>query len=121
MNLRLTKKGNVSPNGPPGDLILKINVEDHEMFKRKGFNIHTKKKITVSEAILGSTFDIKTIKGDITVAMPPGIQNGDVKKIINGGISKLPPLHKQRGHHFITFEIEVSNNWETYRHEGDNI
>lgn len=39
--------------------------------------------------------------------MPPGIQNGDVKKIIQHGISKLPPLHKQRGHHFITFEVEI--------------
>lgn len=107
VNLRLTKKGNASPNGPSGDLILKINVEDHDMFKRKGFNIHTKRIITVSEAILGATLDVETIRGQIKVSMPPGIQNGDTKKIIQYGINKLPPLHKQRGHHFVQFEVEI--------------
>jgi molecular chaperone DnaJ len=65
------------------------------------------KRITVSEAILGFDFDIDTIRGPIMISMPPGIQNGDVKKVINHGINKLPPLQKQRGHHFVTFEVEI--------------
>ena len=97
----------MSPNGPSGDLILKIHVEDHDFFKRKGFNIHTLKKITVCEALLGSTFEIETIRGPVNVSMFPGIQNGEVKKLIQYGINKLPPLQKQRGHHFVKFEIEI--------------
>lgn len=107
INLKLTKKGNAGKNAPSGDLILQVNVKDHDIFERNGFNIHTKKKITVSEAILGCTIDVETIRGNMKVNMPPGIQNGDVRKLIQCGINKLPPLQKQRGHHFITFEVEI--------------
>ena len=95
------------PNGPSGDLVLNINVQDHNLFKRNGFNIHTKKKITVTEAILGSTFEVETIRGNVKITMPPGIQNGEIRKIVDFGINKLPPLQKQRGHHFVTFEVEI--------------
>lgn len=88
-------------------MILKINVDEHNTFKRKGFNVHTKKVITVSEAILGCKFEVETIRGKVNVSMPPGIQNGEVKKVLQHGINKLPPLHKQRGHHFVAFEIEI--------------
>ena len=97
-------------NGPSGDLVIKINVEDHEMFKRNGFNIHTKKMITVTEAILGSTFEVETIRGNVRITMPPGIQNGEIRKIVDFGINKLPPLQKQRGHHFVTFEVQIPTN-----------
>ena len=105
--MKLTKKGNMSPNGPSGDLILKLYVEEHDLFKRKGFNIHTKQKITVSEALLGASFDIDTIRGSLRITMCPGIQNGEIRKIIQYGVNKLPPLQKKRGHHFVQFEIEI--------------
>ncbi|CAI2368048.1 unnamed protein product [Moneuplotes crassus] len=107
VNLKLTKRGNVSKNGPAGDLILKIDVDDHDYFNRKGFNIHTKQKVTVAEALLGASFEIETIRGPLKITMSPGIQSGEVKKIVQYGINKLPPLQKQRGHHFVKFELEV--------------
>ena len=115
--MKLTNKGNSHKNGPAGDLILKINVRDHEIFKRKGFNIHTQKKITVSEAILGCTFETPTIRGPMKISMPPGVQSGETRKLIQCGINKLPPLQKQRGHHFITFEIEIPKELDSLQKE----
>lgn len=41
VNLRVSKKGNFSPVGPPGDLMINIKVKPHPYFKREGFDILT--------------------------------------------------------------------------------
>lgn len=56
MNLRLSKKGNFSLRGDPGDLLIKINVKPHPYFTRQGFDIHVTKKLNLSQALLGGKF-----------------------------------------------------------------
>ena len=34
VNLRISKKGNFSAQGPPGDLLIKVSVKPHPYFKR---------------------------------------------------------------------------------------
>ena len=41
VNLRLSKKGNTSIGGRPGDLMIKVEVKSHPYFKREGANIFT--------------------------------------------------------------------------------
>lgn len=77
VNLRMNGRGNTSPHGPAGDLMIKIRVKDHPYFKREGFDIHTDKYITVSEAILGGEAVIKTLSGDIKVPISAGTQHND--------------------------------------------
>ena len=72
VNLRISKKGNFSVNGPPGDLMIQIKVKPHPYFKRDGSDINTDLFLTVSEAILGTEATVKTLYGDIKLKIDPG-------------------------------------------------
>lgn len=79
----MSGKGHVSPNGPPGDLMIKIRVKEHTYFKRDKADIHTDKYITVSEAILGGETSVKTLNGDVSVTINPGTQHNDKKRLVS--------------------------------------
>lgn len=107
VNLRMNGKGNTSKSGPAGDLMIKISVKEHPYFKRNGFDIHTDKYITVSQAILGGETVIKTLAGDVKVNINAGTQHNDKKRLVNCGINKLPPNHRQKGDHYVNFKVEI--------------
>jgi len=48
VNLRVSKKGNFSTMGPPGDLLIKVLVKPHPFFKREGSDIFTDAYVSVS-------------------------------------------------------------------------
>ena len=72
INLRLSGKGNFSPNGLAGDLMLKISVKPHPYFKRDGFDILTDCYVSVADAILGNKIEIETLDGKVTLQVDPG-------------------------------------------------
>lgn len=63
LNLRMNKKGNQSTKGEAGDLLIKISVKDHPIFKREGYDIKIEKKITLTDAVLGKTITVDTLNG----------------------------------------------------------
>jgi len=107
ITLRLSKKGNFSIHGPPGDLMLKVQVKPDIYFKREGTDIHTDKYLNVSQAMLGGPVKVKTLHGEIKVNIEPGTNHGDSKKLLNYGIQKLPPNQQQKGNHYVHFKIKV--------------
>ena len=72
VNLRLSKKGNTSIGGRPGDLMIKVEVKSHPYFKREGANIFTEKYITFTQAVLGANLPIKTLYGNKNIKISPG-------------------------------------------------
>jgi molecular chaperone DnaJ len=109
MSLRLQKKGNYSTSGQHGDLYVQVKIKPHTYFKRDQFDIYTTNYISVSQAALGGKIKVRTLYGEVTVNVDPGTNDGDTKKLINYGITKLPPNQSQKGHHFIKFKIIVPN------------
>ena len=67
VNLRISKKGHFSTMGPPGDLMIKLTVKPHSYFKRDKQDILSDCIITVSQAILGDSVEIKTLSGNVKV------------------------------------------------------
>ena len=63
MLLRIKQKGHQALNGNFGDLIIEIALDEHPHFKRKGFDIYTDQKISVTQAITGCQLEIDTIYG----------------------------------------------------------
>ena len=63
--------------------------------------------MTISEAVLGGKINVKTIYGDINVKINSGTNDGDVKKIVNYGVTKLAPNQNQKGHHFAKIRIII--------------
>lgn len=109
-NLRINGKGAVSdPQAPPGDLIIKITVKPDTYFKRDGFDILTNAFISIPQAVLGTSVDVKTLYGTTKVDVPSGTVDGQVVRLKSQGVTKLAPNQHQRGDHLITLKIAVPN------------
>lgn len=65
-----------STGGPDGDLILVIQVDEHPAIKRRGKNVELILPVTLREATLGATVDVPTIKGTLSLTVPPGSSGG---------------------------------------------
>lgn len=85
--LRLSGKGGAGiNNGANGDLYIEFIIEEHQIFKRNGYDIYLDVPITITDAILGNEIDIPTIHGTITIEIKPGTQSGDTIRIKGSGI-----------------------------------
>lgn len=87
----MSKKGNYSLRGDPGDLLIKVNVKPHPYFKRQGSDILTEKYITLTQAILGGVTKIETLTGKVDLKIRPGTAHEEKIIIPNLGVNKLPP------------------------------
>lgn len=63
--LRSEGKGNQIRNdfGQNGDLLLKVDVESHELFKREAENITSEQKIPFTKAVFGGDVEVETLTG----------------------------------------------------------
>lgn len=62
--------------GPPGDVLLTIRVAPHPVFQRQGKNLLVKVPITLGEAISGAKVDVPTLRGTVSLRIPPGSSSG---------------------------------------------
>lgn len=109
-NLRLSNKGNISEHGgPQGDLLLKVQVVPHPIFKRQGQDILSDIFITVTQAVLGGEILVDTVHGSEKLKVDPGTNSGDLKKIPQQGVRSLPPNSNKKGDHIFTLKIQVPN------------
>lgn len=84
--IRLIGQGKKGKNGGKnGDLLIRINIEDDNKFKLKGFDIYTDLLLTPWEAALGTRTMVKAIDDEINVYVPEGIQTGETLRIPNKG------------------------------------
>lgn len=84
--IRLIGQGKKSKkNDKPGDLFIKIKVEQDEDFILKGYDIYTKVYITPWEAALGRKIKVKTIDGIETIEVKRGTSTGEKIVVENKG------------------------------------
>lgn len=88
--LKLRGRGNAGPRGgPPGDLIVQVEVEPHDRFERRGDDLVLDLPVTFSQAALGTEMSVPTILGQARLAVPPGIQAGQVLRLRGQGMPRL--------------------------------
>jgi molecular chaperone DnaJ len=77
-NIRLSGQGRPSPGGgAPGNLLIKVSIQPHPQFRRKGADIEVDVPITVDEAVLGTSAEIPTLEGTkAKVNIPAGTSSG---------------------------------------------
>lgn len=120
MLLRIREKGDQALNGHFGDLILQIDLLEHPEFKRKGFDIYSEKKISVTQAIIGGNCEVETIHGTKSVRIAPGTEHNQEVRIKGAGMtvlgkgsSKSASGHEsdrdEKGDHIIQFKIAIPN------------
>lgn len=105
--LKFVNKGSFSQNGgPPGDLQVRIIIIPDPQYRREGYDVHTDYNLSVPQAALGADLSIETIYGKKQVKIQAGTNPGDKFRIVNHGISYLPPS-SLKGHHFVNFNIKI--------------
>lgn len=75
--LRLAGKGQAAPRpgGKPGDLYLKLAIEEHPAFRRDGLDLEVDVEIDLWDALLGTTIQVPTlIQEPKRLKIPPGTQ-----------------------------------------------
>jgi molecular chaperone DnaJ len=104
--VRMTGMGEAIQGGQAGDLYIKINVKSHATFKRDGLNLNMDLNIKLSDALLGMTYDLKTLEGNtIEVKIPEGINHGEILRVKGKGV----PSSRGRGDIMIRILIKMPN------------
>ena len=87
---RLSGQGERGPGGgPPGDLIIRFQVDPDRFFTREGLDLACEVPINVAQAILGSRVKVRTIDGNrVVLRIPPGTQSGKVFRIRGQGLQR---------------------------------
>lgn len=86
--IRIRGKGDPGPSGtPPGDLLIKITVRPHGLFRRDGDDLTVDVPVTFAEATLGETISVPTFGGSpVKVRLPAGTQSGKILRVKGRGV-----------------------------------
>lgn len=88
--LRLSGRGNAGPKGgPPGDLLVAIEVEEDPRFERHGDDLIHNLAVTFTQAALGDEILVPTIDGESELEIPAGIQSGQALRLRGRGMPRL--------------------------------
>jgi len=88
--LTLRGQGAVGPRGgPPGDLLVMLEIKDDERFERQGDDLVHVLPLSFSQAALGGEHVIPTPYGDEKVHIPAGTQSGTVFRLRQRGLPRL--------------------------------
>ncbi|MBT3584245.1 MAG: molecular chaperone DnaJ [Halobacteriovoraceae bacterium] len=88
--LKLSREGDAGENGgPAGDLYVVIDIKNHEIFERDGFDVYCTLPINFSQAALGASLSVPTLDGKVEVKIPEGTQSGKKMRLKGKGIQKL--------------------------------
>ncbi|MEU8195559.1 molecular chaperone DnaJ [Microbispora amethystogenes] len=89
-HIQLAGEGEVGPGGgPPGDLFLEIVERPHQIFERRGDDLHCTVQIPMTAAALGTVLSIDTLDGAEAIDVRPGTQAGQVIPLYGKGIQRL--------------------------------
>jgi molecular chaperone DnaJ len=84
--IKLTGRGEPGPaGGRQGDLYVRVNVADHDLFGRRGDNLTLSLPVTFPEAALGANVQVPTLNGPVTLKVPAGTPNGKTFRIKGRG------------------------------------
>lgn len=87
--LRVPGRGARGGNGRAGDLYVVIHEVKHRKFKRVGKDTEVEVEVPYITAVLGGEVSVETIRGSVSMKVPPGTQSGQVFRLGDQGISKL--------------------------------
>ena len=101
--IRLAGQGGAGQGGgPSGDLYLKMSVRAHPFFTRDGDDLRAELPVALHEALLGAEVTVPTLKGSVSLRIPPETQNGRTIRLAGQG---LPRTGGGSGDLFVTVKV----------------
>ena len=102
--LRMDAEGAPGENGGPnGDLLVEIQVNEHEAFDRDGDDLRKRHPISFPQAVFGDTVEVETLDGAVEMDVPAGTQSGEVFRLRNKGMPRL----QRRGQGDLYVEVRI--------------
>jgi len=86
--VRVSGEGTGAP-GARGDLYLSVTVAAHPFFERKGDDVHLTLPITAPEAALGTSIEVPTLRGKVSMKVPPATSSGRAFRLPGYGMPRL--------------------------------
>lgn len=106
-SIRLKGKGMPGRGGAqPGDLFLKVTVEEKPGFRRQGMDVYTTVQVPFSTAVLGGEVVVQTLYGKVVCKIREGTQSGTKIRLKGKGIVSMKDP-KIRGDQYAQVEIQV--------------
>jgi len=90
--------------GSSGDLFLKVEFEQHPLFRVKGRNLYADVSLAPWEAALGTEINVQTLGGSVTMKIPPGTQTGRKLRLKGKG---MPNPKGAPGDLYIVAQIKI--------------
>jgi molecular chaperone DnaJ len=88
--LTLRGQGAAGPrNGPPGDLLVMLDIKDDDRFERQGDDLIYDLPLSFSQAALGGDHQVPTPYGEESLRIPPGTQPETVLRLRSRGLPIL--------------------------------
>jgi molecular chaperone DnaJ len=101
--IRMPGRGEAMPGGQPGDLYIKVQAEAHQKIKRDGNTLSITLPVKLTDALLGTTYSVETLDGNIEVKIPAGIAHGEMLRVKEKGV----PNERGRGDFIIKVSIAM--------------
>jgi len=87
--IRLAGQAHAGSNGgPAGDLYLKVKVKPDPRFTRDGDDLRLDLPVALHEALLGAEVTVPTLKGRVSLRIPPETQNGRTIRLAGQGMPR---------------------------------
>ncbi|MEV6488838.1 molecular chaperone DnaJ, partial [Actinoplanes sp. NPDC051633] len=106
MRIRLAQQGEVGPGGgTAGDLYVEIHERPHDVYSRKGDDLHCRVTLPMTAAALGTRLTIKTLDSEEAIEVKSGTQPASTLRIRGKGV---PHLRGQgRGDLFVHLDVRT--------------
>ncbi|MDP6303738.1 MAG: molecular chaperone DnaJ [Candidatus Nitrosopelagicus sp.] len=98
-------EGESIPDGDNGDLVVRVRVEPHKLYRRDGIDLYCDARISMVDATLGTEIDVKTLEKTQKLKIESGTQPNSILKIKSQG---LPSQNSnRRGDLFVHLVVEI--------------
>ena len=98
-------EGESIPDGDNGDLVVRVRVEPHKLYRRDGIDLYCDARISMIDATLGTEIDVKTLERTQKLKIESGTQPNSILKIKSQG---LPNQNSnRRGDLFVHLVVEI--------------
>jgi curved DNA-binding protein len=99
---------------PPGDILIRVRVAPHSVFRRSGDDIEMDLTVTPWEAALGAKVSVPTLDGPVEMTLPAGSKSGRRMRLRGKG---MPRPDGSRGDQYAVVKIVVPETLSDHERE----
>ncbi|HLF49303.1 MAG TPA: DnaJ C-terminal domain-containing protein [Methylomirabilota bacterium] len=103
--VRLPGEGSRGAGAGGGDLYLRVTVRPHERFERKGDDLYVDLPVPVADAALGTELSVPTLKGQVSMKIPPETSTGRIFRLPGYGMPRLKG--GGAGDQYVRVQVEI--------------